>query len=239
MELQISYIFHNCFIVKSEKVTFLFDYPNDRFLTKPLMDLVSNAIKDTQLYCFTSHGHSDHFNPDWQRILAVNSQANFIFSDDILEIPKDTPKTLFVSPEQSYTLDQGIQFTTYQSSDLGVAFLIIFNDKKIYFGGDLANWNWDELPPKEKQQMEDFYCHFLERLGIHAIDLAFVNTDPRMINWAGAKEFLTKIKPQWFIPMHTFGKTQLLSKFLRSLQTPEKECIFNYQNPGDTLTVTI
>lgn len=240
MDLQIIYIFHNCFIVKSDRITFLFDYPDDRFLDENLTNLISDTIKDTQLYCFTSHSHSDHFNPDLKRIQTVNPQATFILSDDILgKIPSGTAKTLFVAPEQNYTIDQRLQLTTYQSSDLGVAFLINVNEKTIYYGGDLANWNWDELPPEEKKQMEQFYHRFLERLGRYSIDLAFVNADPRMKNWAGAEEFLIKIKPQWFIPMHTFGKTALLAKFLRSLKDKDKQGIFAYRQPGDTLEISL
>lgn len=238
MKIKLTYVFHNCFMITFENTVFLFDYPETRFLTDTMENIVLKEITGHRLYYFVSHSHTDHFNPDPLQILQANPEPVFILSEDTYaEAANYHGNIHYFLPDESRTID-GIEITTFESSDEGVAFLIKANGKIFYFGGDLANWNWDELDPGEKQEMEAFYARFLNRLSAYSIDVAMVNTDPRMKNWAGAAEFMDQIKPRLFVPMHTFGKTATLNRFVRSLP-PEHPPIFQYQDPGDTFEMEI
>ncbi|HOP73898.1 MAG TPA: MBL fold metallo-hydrolase [Bacillota bacterium] len=238
MKLKLTYVFHNCFMITIENTVFLFDYPEARFLSETMEQIVLNEIAGRRLYYFVSHSHADHFNPDPSKIIQAAQDRVFILSEDTYaEAANYHGNIHYFLPDECRTID-GMEITTFESSDEGVAFLIRFNEKLIYFGGDLANWNWDELEIEEKQAMESFYTRFLDRLSAYVIDVAMVNTDPRMNTWAGAAEFIEKIKPKFFVPMHTFGKTATLKRFYRSL-APEHPPVFLYQEPGDSMEIEI
>jgi len=238
MHLKITYVFHNCFIITCENTVLLFDYPEARFLSEPMKRTVMKEIAGRRLYYFVSHRHADHFNPDPSRILQVNPDPVFILSEDTYaEAANYHGNIHYFLPDETRAVGD-MEITTFESSDEGVAFLIRYNGKWLYFGGDLANWNWDELSPEEKQSMEAFYDRFLNRLSAYPIDVALVNTDPRMKTWAGAVEFMDRIKPKYFVPMHTFGKTAALKRFYRSL-SPKHPPVFLYQAPGDIIEIDI
>ena len=240
MQTEITYIFHNCFILKIEGLTFLFDYPADKYLTAEMRQLVKKEIKDTRLFVLASHGHQDHFHPQLSELANLNPATTLILSDDIavsqprLKMP---PNTLLVGADQSYQCN-GFELETFKSNDLGVAFLIKLNGRRIYFGGDLANWNWEEFSISERQAMTEHFQQSLDKLAQHPLDLAFSNTDQRLPNWAGAGEFIQALKPRLFVPMHTFGDTGSLQRFQNELgETPTK--VFYYQKPGDNLKIKL
>lgn len=243
MKAEITYIFHNCFILKIQSRAFIFDYPADRFLTREMKEMVFSEIKKNSLTVLSSHSHQDHFNPDIVEFLKYTPDTTFILSSDILEagfkikglnIPNPVDDSLVVvEPENRYKV-KDFTLQTFQSTDLGVAFLITFAGLKIYFGGDLANWNWDELEPDERSQMEESFRKTLEKLEKQQIHIAFVNADSRLSNWAGAAEFMERIKPELFVPMHSFGQTEKMAEFAKEAPQTGKD-IFLYKKPGDKI----
>ena len=239
MQFEIIYLFHNCFLLKTGDRVFLFDYPADKFLDHKIQDQVLETIKDTELFVVNSHVHQDHFNHNIGLLSNHATTTSFILSSDIVKRYsrlKKLPGVFIVQPDQEYQIAD-LQLTTFKSTDQGVAFLIRLNNVNIFFGGDLANWNWDELNPRAKSEMEETYAKFLAKLSQWPIQIAFVNTDQRLPNWAGAAEFLTRINPDYFIPMHTFGETATLSQFISQIKEPHQ--IFQYHDTGDVLQLNI
>ena len=131
-----------------------------------------------------------------------------------------------------------MEIHSFLSNDEGVAFLITVEGLKIYFGGDLANWDWDELTTEEHRFLVDYFAEVLTKLKQWPIDIAFSNTDPRLPNWSGADQFIKTIKPKLFVPMHTFGNTESIAAFLNQNPQPVKT-FFHYQKTGDCLALEL
>lgn len=236
MKATVTYIHHNCFILKDSSRTFLFDYPDDRFLTAKMREVVTNELQGSKAFIFASHSHQDHFNPKLMDLVKNTSQAVLVLSEDIIKKQPRFGKIdncIIVKPEATYDLEQ-LRIKSFPSNDLGVAYLIQSEALNIYFGGDLAKWSWDDFTPKERQWMEDHFQKTIEILTEQRIDIAFENTDPRLPNWAGASEFIRTVKPKLFIPMHTFGELKSLDRFINELGPVGTE-IFHYRETGDKI----
>jgi L-ascorbate metabolism protein UlaG (beta-lactamase superfamily) len=137
-----------------------------------------------------------------------------------------------VVPDQSYHIND-LEIQTFRSNDQGVAFLICCDGLNIYFGGDLANWDWDNLTIQEHRFLVDYFAEVLTKINQRPVQIAFSNTDPRLKNWAGAAQFIDTIKPNFFVPMHTFGETQSISRFLAEHPQPVTG-FFHYHQAGDS-----
>lgn len=236
MKATVTYIHHNCFILKVSSRTFLFDYPDDRFLTAEMREVVTNELQGSKAYIFASHSHQDHFNPKLMDLVKNTSQAVLVLSEDIITKQPRFGKIdncIIVKPAATYELEQ-LRINSFPSNDLGVAYLIQSEALNIYFGGDLAKWSWDDFTPEERRWMEDHFQKTIEILTEQRIDIAFENTDPRLPNWAGASEFIRTVKPKLFIPMHTFGDLDSLGRFMKDLGPTESK-IFQYRETGDQI----
>ncbi len=239
-QIEITYIFHNCFILKWERQTFLFDYPADQYLTEPMRKTVISTVKDTDLSIFSSHNHPDHFNRNITSLNTYCRKVTYILSKDILKKNRqllELPCCITAGPDQVLQTDC-LEITTFRSNDQGVAFLIKLAGLFIYFGGDLANWHWDELTKAEEKLLVNYFREVLTKLQSWPISIAFSNTDPRLKNWAGAAQFIETIKPKLFVPMHTFGETNKLSQFIvENPNLPSR--IFIYRDTGDKISLEV
>ncbi len=236
MKATVTYIYHNCFILKEPSRTFLFDYPGNLFLNAKMRKIVTTELRDSKVFIFASHSHYDHFNPKIVDLAKTASQAILILSHDIIDKHPQFRKLkncIIAKPQANYEIE-GIRIKTLLSNDQGVAYLIQTGENNIYFGADLAKWSWDEFTPEERRKMEKHFQKAINTLAETKIDIAFENTDQRLANWAGAAEFIETVKPDLFIPMHTFGKTGSLKRFVESLGQTESK-IFLYKQVGDTI----
>ncbi|HBE79606.1 MAG TPA: hypothetical protein DDW65_17790 [Firmicutes bacterium] len=238
MQAEISYIFHNCFVLKLNRKTFLFDYPSDNYLSENIRNVLQAKIQNSDLYILASHNHQDHFNRNISELAANTRKTTYILSKDIIKKNRsfETMADCFcVAPDQSYRIND-LEIYTFRSNDQGVAFLICCNGLNIYFGGDLANWDWGNLTAQEHRLLVDYFAEVLTKLKQRPVQIAFSNTDPRLNNWAGAAQFIDTIKPNLFVPMHTFGETQAISRFLAEHPQPVTG-FFQYHQTGDTITL--
>ncbi|HEX7715012.1 MAG TPA: MBL fold metallo-hydrolase, partial [Bacillota bacterium] len=84
MRIEITYIFHNSFIVRMGQEALLFDYPAAQFLDEVRRNIVRKLIQDTDLYVFASHNHPDHFNRDIDELGGCTSRVSYILARDIM-----------------------------------------------------------------------------------------------------------------------------------------------------------
>ena len=233
---RIVYIYHNCFILKLDTRTFLFDCPSDEHLSPEVARLISSYIKNTDLAVFCSHSHDDHFNENLLTITEHAAKRAYVLSDDIADMfPGAVPEgSCVVEPEQTYTLD-GMTIRTLTSNDLGVAFLIAANGLNIYFAGDLANWIWPSMPPQAQDMAQSFFSDCLLTIGHEHIHIAFSNLDTRLENLAGGLEVVQTLQPDIFVPMHGFGDPAWMSK-ISSYLSKSSSPVFAYTKPGDALS---
>lgn len=209
--MKVTYIHHSCFLVETDRFYYLFDYQKGSL---PEMDITK------PIFVFSSHSHSDHYNSEVFLLLKELGMQNIraILSDDI-EAPTNID-TLLVAPQKEYELGIQQRLTTFQSTDLGVAFLIEDEEELIYHAGDLNDWVWEEESDSYNEQMTIDYRRQIkllsEKLNNQEIDVAFVVLDPRQEKDydRGLCYFLENIPVKQVYPMHYWGMPEIIGAFL-------------------------
>ena len=241
MKNRVIYIYHSCFLLRLGQKLFLFDYPNKEHLPEGAKDVVLKNINDNdEVFVFFSHGHEDHFNPEIESVFEGREKVWYVLSDDIVDLYGDeviSSPYLVVEPDEEYEY-QGISIKTFLSNDLGVAYLINSDGINIYFGGDLASWAWPNLPDKAIEESNRLFIEVIEYLSTLKIHIGFSNVDFRLPNFGGGKEFLKKVKPKYFVPIHLFADPKRLDEFVKDLDVGET-VIFKYKNTGDFLDLDL
>ena len=240
MKAEITYIFHNCFILKVQEKSFLFDYPANEYLNNEMRELIQTKINGSDLYVFSSHNHKDHFNRDVVQLGASVKNITYILSKDIIKrnrFYKEAKESYSIAPDQTNFI-HGMEIHSFLSNDEGVAFLITMDGLNIYFGGDLACWDWDDLTKQERRFLVDYFADVLMKLQRHPIQIAFSNTDPQLPNWSGAAQFIKTVNPKFFVPMHTFGDLGSIARFLTENPQPAQK-FFHYQKTGDSVVLEL
>jgi len=236
MKVELTYIHHNCFVLKTESRTFLFDYPNNSHLPDGAEDMVREAVAGTDLAVFISHGHDDHLNDD---IISVASSAKsvcYVLSDDVEDMRPEVVPTegdvLIVEPDECYEFEE-MKIVTLMSNDLGVAFLVSDGEFRFYYGGDLAKWIWETASLQEAAFTEGFFGAAMDRAREFKPHVAFSNVDRRLPNLGGGDEACRLIQAPVFVPMHTFGNLDWLDGF-RELVGDSPSELFVYSESGET-----
>ncbi len=234
MNVKITYLYHSCFSLQVDKKVLLFDYPG-RGVEKKAEDRFRKMLNGKDLYVFVSHAHGDHFSTDVAKFSSDAESTHFILSRDVpshgLSVTlKDITEA---QPDSSYSL-QDIGVRTFESNDAGVAYLIKLNSLTVYFGGDLAKWNWPEWSEKKRKEHVKVFDETTDILKEKDIDIAFSNTDQRLKSWAGPVEFIEKVRPKYFVPMHTFGNVEWIDDLVRKGWDSKTE-IFHYSESGDEI----
>ncbi|MFW6196314.1 MAG: MBL fold metallo-hydrolase, partial [Thermoplasmatota archaeon] len=175
--MKTTYLTHSCFTLEIDDKTFLFDYPSGRYITEKVRNTISRIIKGSNLYVFISHSHPDHFNTEIFELKEITEKAVFILSDDIpLALGNKKGEIKFVEPDKKYDIG-GISVKTFKSNDEGVAFLIEVSGTTIYYGGDLAKWDWPEWSEEKRKSKVKVFKDILNYLKDLDIDIAFSNMD--------------------------------------------------------------
>ncbi len=239
MKGSVVYIHHSCFILEIEERKLVFDIPARSHLTPLQLELIERHIRGREVIAFFSHGHEDHFNPEVRELLQSARTSQVVASFDVArEYPNALPSSsLIVEPEEEYSLG-GISISTFESNDQGVAYLLSIEGKNIYYGGDLALWIWPDTPAQAAAMIRAYFEDIMEELRSKGIDIAFTNWDPRLENLAGGDIFLSRVRPRYFVPMHTFGKCHILDK-IKKIDLPETTIPFIYGASGDSIPIRL
>lgn len=235
MEVKITYIYHSCFLLNLGKKILLFDYPG-KGVKAGVKKKLRSQINGSELYVFISHGHGDHFSPEVTEFSSDAERTHFLISSDIrserLSIgPSDRLES--VGPDRSYRVN-GLGIKTFKSNDAGVAFLIDWKDITIYYGGDLARWDWPEWSKKKRDEHVKVFEEVTDILQEKNIDIAFSNMDERLSGWAGPIEFIEKVEPNYFVPMHTFGSEEWIEDLVKEGWNAPTE-VFEYRDQGEQI----
>lgn len=209
--MKIRYIHHSGFLIETEGFYYLFDYEKG---VLPEMDV------EKPIFVLSSHSHADHYNPEIFSLLSAAGMRHIraILSEEI-ETPANTD-FLQVSPGTEYDLGTKQKLITFQSTDLGVAFLIEDHGTLIYHAGDLNDWVWAEESDSYNEQMTADYRRQIdllaEKLNQREIDAAFVVLDPRQEKDydRGLCYFLEHISAKQVYPMHYWEKPSIIDTFL-------------------------
>ena len=220
MNIKVTYIHHSGFLLEWDNCYFLFDYYNGQI---PSLD------SDKRLVVFVSHGHGDHFNPEIFRLSKEHPKTTYLISSDIkldekakskYDITKELSDLLrIVRPYQEYELfdedNNKILIKTLKSTDMGVAFLISFREKTIYYAGDLNLWMWIGESKQYNNDMKAKFDKELSQLKDSNIDIAFAPLDPRQEEWysLGMDRLLDSANVRYVFPMHFWDKPEIIKKY--------------------------
>jgi L-ascorbate metabolism protein UlaG (beta-lactamase superfamily) len=245
MQATITYIVHNCFVLDLDGRTYLFDYPAPEHRDAAAEEAVRGLLRGRDATFVVSHSHGDHFDPNLLRLADLAGTARFLLSYDVGEMHpeyENLERVLLAEPEESYEWE-GLGVEAYESTDLGCGFLIRDRSVLVWFGGDVAEWAWEEADEASRAFSIEHYGRTLAALKRSgAPDLAFVNADKRLANWAGGLRFAREVRPGLLVPMHVFGNTQWVAEFADELGAAMGDAaprLFRYGATGDTLSVDL
>lgn len=249
---QITYIWHDCFVVELSELIMVFDFWKDPVSTrKETPQFIIDADKNKSLYIFVSHHHKDHYSKrifEWESLF---KKVTYILSEDVAKHARHilASDSLYngIKPakENCVVLSQGEQFhdtlisvEAYGSTDIGNSYYIEVADPgsenlSFFHAGDLNAWLWiEESTQKEVDEALNKYKDILSTLSSNHPKITYVMfpADSRIgIGYAtGAKLFVREIDVRHFFPMH-FG----LGESEEELQNRSRDAarLLLYANP--------
>ena len=240
--MDITYIGHSGFAIELENgCTLIFDFFKDD-------NNVTDAIlkRTRELLVFASHSHPDHFNPkifNWQT--KVVNAPHYILSNDIRKklkrqhFDKIPLNTNFIHANETIECEN-IVIHAFESTDVGVSFLVEINGIFIFHAGDLNNWHWqEESTPQEIKQMQSRFLSILKHIKAVTTDIhvAMFPVDPRIGGdfSLGARQFVNTFNVENFIPMHQWGDFDNSCNF--SLYRNNSFGNYYCMRDGDKLTI--
>ena len=215
--MTLTYIFHSCFVLETEKSILIFDYWLDP------SDVVSAVLqKDKHVYVFSSHFHEDHFNKaifEWKK---HRKGITYILSKDIYKHRRANKEDADVWLAKGGTWSDGtISVWALGSTDSGVSWIVETEGRRIFHAGDLNNWYAKFLPDAvpgqqmysfEMEEVFDPIAHEKQYLGelkdirkiADCFDVVMFPIDGRIGNGytLGGRQFIERFKVGLFVPMH-------------------------------------
>ncbi|MBN1777752.1 MAG: MBL fold metallo-hydrolase [Clostridiales bacterium] len=237
-QLKVTYHHNSGFSVQVGSTLLVFDYWEGERRQLSSVGQLNTKILSVfeEVYVFVSHVHADHLDPviyEWRDELP---DINYIVSSD-LPIGKRGRR---IEPLETIELTKDISVSAFESTDLGVSFLVTAYGMKIFHAGDLNLWHWrQESSLHEIEAAEEAFYKACDPIPADEIDLAMFPVDPRqgMMYDAGANHFIMSKKPRLFIPMHWQERPEVAVDFARRASTPNTEVIA-ITHPGETATIT-
>lgn len=217
--MKLTYIYHSCFVLETERCLLLFDYYKD---TKGKAGYVHDVVlrQPKPLYILSSHFHPDHFSREIFQWKEQKENIVYLLSQDILKRKRaQREDAIFLKKGETYA-DANVCVRAFGSTDVGVSFLVECEGKRIFHAGDLNNWHWkDESTEQEVRKAEGDYLHELKELKAVCphVDLAMFPVDPRIgTDFArGAEQLLTAVQVDCFVPMHFWERPDEVKPFGR------------------------
>ena len=236
LQLRITHYYHSGFSVEADDLLFVFDYwrGEKQELHGRLQIMPEQLSKYRHVYVFISHEHIDHLDPvvfTWKDSASVT----YIVSSDM---PVGT-RGKRMAPGDTLELEPQVSVTAFDSTDLGVSFLLNIQGKKIFHAGDLNFWHWrDESSLKEIEEAEMEFIRAVKPISRESVDIAFFPVDPRQGTMfeAGANYFILQVKPRLLIPMHYFHKTEIILEYARTASSRTTE-VLAMPGIGDSILV--
>lgn len=223
--LEITYYYHSGFSCAMGDVLCIFDYWRGEHgeLAEEKQITVEELQRYREVYVFVSHSHPDHADPTvftWHKQAPVAYVVSY-------EMPIGT-RGRRMSPGDHLKLSDNVSVTAYESTDLGVSFLVDLCGVKLFHAGDLNFWHWrEESSAQEIADAEQDFHRAVAPLVGQNIDVAFFPVDPRQGSLfdAGANYFMMSVKPCLFIPMHFWGRVEVMTEFARRARSRETEVL--------------
>ncbi len=208
-----------------DDLLFVFDYwRGEHHELKGHRQIVPSRLSAfRKVYVFISHEHIDHLDPivfKWKDYAPVS----YIVSSDM---PVGT-RGKRMAPGDTMELEPGISVKAFDSTDLGVSFLLNLKGRRIFHAGDLNFWHWrDESSLKDIAEAEKEFMDAVKPISREQVDVAFFPVDPRQGTMfeAGANYFILQVKPRLLIPMHYFHRVEIILDYARTSSSRTTEVL--------------
>ena len=230
----VTHYYHSGFSVACRDTLLVFDYwRGEEDELAPSLQLTEESLSAfRQVFVFISHAHPDHLDPvvySWKDHPGIS----YIVSSDM---PVGN-RGRRMAPGDSLTLSDELTVTAFDSTDLGVSFLVDFLGMRFFHAGDLNFWHWrEESTMQEIEEADQEFRKAVQPISRERIDVAFFPVDPRQgaMFEAGANYFILAVKPRILIPMHYFHRADTAMEYARtaSCRTTEVLALPVY---GDTI----
>ena len=236
--MTVTYYHHSGFSVASGDVLLVFDYWRGKASKFPeAAGITPEALaRYNEVYVFISHEHEDHYDGvvyTWDQYAPVT----YVIADCLPEQAKGHR----MQKGSELSLSDRVQVKAYGSTVSGVSFLVTVDGVSFFHAGDLNFWHWREVSNARQIQEadEDFRGEVADIQGAE-IDVAFFPVDPRMgmLFDAGANYFMLTCKPRLLLPMHFWGRSDVIVEFARRSRTRETE-IVALTTPGQGISLDI
>ena len=223
--LLITHYYHSGFSVAGGRTLLVFDYwLGERGEVTPDKQLTPKRLKRyDNVFVFISHEHIDHLDPvvfTWNE----NGNVSYIVSSDM---PVGTLGKR-MAPGDTLKLSDEVTVTAFDSTDLGVSFLVDFCGIRLFHAGDLNFWHWrEESTMQEIEEADAEFRRAVQPIAREKIDVAFFPVDPRQGTMfeAGANYFILTVKPRILIPMHYFHRSDAAVDYARTASCRTTEVI--------------
>ena len=223
--LLITHYYHSGFSVAGGRTLLVFDYwLGERGEVTPDKQLTPKRLKRyDNVFVFISHEHIDHLDPvvfTWNE----NGNVSYIVSSDM---PVGT-RGKRMAPGDTLKLSDEVTVTAFDSTDLGVSFLVDFFGIRLFHAGDLNFWHWrEESTMQEIEEADAEFRRAVQPIAREKIDVAFFPVDPRQGTMfeAGANYFILTVKPRILIPMHYFHRSDAAVDYARTASCRTTEVI--------------
>lgn len=201
---------------------------------------------DKPLYVFISHVHEDHFKQDIFDLKNQYPKTEFFLGydrtdsgvNDWLDRQSSAVQdslSCFSGEQKLYSDDGKVLIRTFTSTDLGVAFLVEIEGKKIYHAGDLflmkcqtkeqymqlytmALMSGKVMESYEQSlaEADEEFIRLTEPLRGMSVDYGMIPLDPRVSGTAyeTVKRYMEVMSFKAWSPMHLWRKYEFVDKFL-------------------------
>lgn len=204
--MEIFYLLNSGFMIKDGNILMLFDDFED---PSKIADRFFDRGDFEYLYIFVSHAHFDHFGTHIRAY--AQKVSRYIFSSDV----KRT-KRVKVFPAENITFmrkyseweGDAIKVWTYDSTDVGVSFLVeTKSGTRIFHAGDFNWWHWENDTPENRLLAEKAFKKQLKRMKGLEADIAFFPVDGRLgaSEEKGITEFVKVTDIKNIVAMHRVG----------------------------------
>lgn len=199
----INYLLNSGFLIRDGRTLLVFDDFED---PAGIVDAAYDKGDFDRLYIFATHAHFDHFSTHIRAYAPKTTR--YIFSSDIRRTKRvkmfPTDKITYMK-RYSQWQDDLIKVWTYDSTDVGISFLVQMpSGKRIYHAGDFNWWHWANETPEEIALADKMFKKQIKRMDGMEADVAFFPVDGRLgsSQELGAIDFVAHTKIKSFVAMH-------------------------------------
>lgn len=216
--MKITCIGHSGFAIESDdkSVTLIFDYYTDNaHVLEPIL------ARAQSVYVFVSHSHRDHLCHDifdWHGHYPI---ARYVIANECRRklkraIDLDSLPVTFLHHDEGWN-DERIAVHAFNSTDVGVSYLVDMDGKRLYHAGDYTCWVMEGDNEAAARKARGDFNVILKAIARHApeIDVVMMPVVPNMGGdfTYGARELLKAVRCSMFIPMHMWGRDREATQF--------------------------